>query len=136
MDIEELLKNNIYHIDLCNSPFIKNSTYNNKKRTYNIESGHSHVLVNPITLSTHLIDLDGKSTVYTEKSSLSFTRKSLDSLANLITEFLFNIENVDEYELDELINILEKNGATSYIIDVLIHKNYDNINDFKRALNK
>ena len=68
LDIEELLDNNIYPVDLANSPYAN---------TFSFEKGHSHILVNPITFSTHIIDLDGKSTIYTEKinNSIPFTNK-------------------------------------------------------------
>lgn len=64
-----------------------------------ISTGHSHVLVNPITTKTQLIDLEGKSTVYTEKKDIYFSKKSLDSLTILTLEFLLQIdyENYKEY---------------------------------------
>lgn len=86
----ELLQNYIYHIDLSNSPYAKKMTILPNKEI--ITTGHSHVLVNPITLDTNFIDLDGKSTIYTEKENVKLRKLSLSSLSILTLEFLLKID--------------------------------------------
>ena len=94
---EELLKNNIYHIDLSNSPYTKKEiTLPNGQRTI---TGHSHILVNPITLNTSFIDLDGKSTIYTEKENDGLKEASLNGLTILALEFLLQLD-YEEYKED------------------------------------
>lgn len=93
----ELLKNNIYHVDLANSPYVKKETILTNNEI--ITSGHSHILVNPITLGTNFIDLDGKSTIYTEKKNDRLKSQSLSNLTILTLEFLLQI-NWEELKED------------------------------------
>lgn len=92
----ELLKNNVYHIDLSNSPFAKKQILLPNGEL--ITTGHSHVLVNPLTLDTHFIDLEGKSTIYTEKENKNFKNQSLSDLSILTLEFLLGIDWEDYKE--------------------------------------
>lgn len=92
--VQELLDHYIYHIDLSNSPYAK-TYYNNDGIIEKV--GHSHVLVQPLTGKTNIIDLDGKSTVYMEHKSQKYEEQCLFNLCVLIVEFLFGIDN-DEYE--------------------------------------
>lgn len=91
--VKELTDHFIYPKDLENSPFTSKETY--KEKTV----GHSHVLVNPITFETHIIDLDGKSTIYTNFKSTKYESKSYTSFKKLMDEFLFG-RNLDEEELE------------------------------------
>lgn len=95
--IKELLDNGVYHEDLSNSPFTMSAYQdpNSKK----IKRGHSHVLLNPFTMKINIIDLDGRSTIYHDQIEKSEEEISLDSLTNLIFEFLFHIEE-GEYDID------------------------------------
>lgn len=86
----ELLKNNIYHVDLSNSPYAKKRVILPNKEI--ITTGHSHVLVNPVTLGTNFIDLEGKSTIYTEKENEQFKKQSLGDLSILTLEFLLQLD--------------------------------------------
>lgn len=97
----ELLKNNVYHIDLSNSPYAKKNIILPNKKI--ITTGHSHVLVNPLTLNTQFIDLEGKSTVYTEKDNETFKKQSLSDLSILTLEFLLKVDwEEHKDDLDEL----------------------------------
>ena len=99
LDIEELLQNNIYPIDLANSPY---------STTLGFEKGHSHILASPINLSTHIIDLDGKSTIYTEKKNNDYYIRTLNTLNILFLEFYYHL-SYDNYETtDELSYDLEQ----------------------------
>lgn len=89
----ELNNNYIYHTDLSNSPFSK-SYYINQEGILE-KVGHSHILINPLTLSSSIIDLDGKSTIYTEFYNERAEQKNLSSFNTLLIEFLFKID-VDE----------------------------------------
>ena len=130
-NVKELMDNYIYHIDLANSPFTKdNYFYNELGKLENV--GHSHVLVNPITLKPQLIDLDGKSTIYTDSYSQKFEKLSMASFNSLMIEFLLGI-NLDEYKDEEdLKYILSQIGIDIEYIDILASKSldYEQANDF------
>lgn len=91
----ELINNNIYHIDLANSPYA--DRYEILPDGIVVKKGHSHILVNPFTLEPHFIDLDGKSTVYTDKDNENYYAQSLTNLNILTLEFLLGID----YQEDE-----------------------------------
>lgn len=116
-NVKELMDNYIYHIDLDNSPYTTKAI--RKEDGVMKLVGHSHVLINPITLKPQLIDLDGKSTVYTDTYSKAFEEKSLISFNKLMIEFLYSI-NLDEYETeDELRYELSQIGIDIEYIDLL-----------------
>ena len=125
----ELLKYNVYHIDLANSPWAKKEIIlpNNKI----VRTGHSHVLVNPFTFNTQFIDLEGKSTIYTEKENDYLKKRSLNNLAILTLEFLLQI-NWEEYKEDseEMIPLLEKKKVPEKMIEKLIAEEMNEIDDF------
>lgn len=95
--VRELLDNNIYHIDLNNRPQSR-ALYKDEEGIVK-DLGHSHVLVNPLTLKTNIIDLDGKSTIYTERYSEEYELEVLRNLCELLIEFLLTI---DTYELKKM----------------------------------
>jgi len=115
----ELLKNNVYHVDLSNSPYAKKTVILPDQTL--ISTGHSHVLVNPFNLECHLIDLEGKSTIYTEKKNDLFTRQSFSDLTILTLEFLLKLdwEEFENYP-DELEYELFKNGISENLRSKLI----------------
>jgi hypothetical protein len=115
----ELLKNNIYHCDLSNSPFVEKQVILPDKSI--LTKGHSHVLVNPLTLKTNFIDLDGKSTVYTERENKKYTRQNAYELNILALEFLLKID-YEEYREDttELYYELESSNISSAFKDKLV----------------
>jgi hypothetical protein len=118
----ELIKNNIYHRDLSNSPFIyKQVILNNEIIS---TTGHSHILVNPFTLSTSFIDLEGKSTAYTERQNFHYEEDNIRELIILALEFLLKID-YEDYKEDtlEMYSELEKLNISSEYQDKLVSQN-------------
>ena len=97
--IKELLDNGIYHEDLANSPFTIAAYQDQDAKKP--KHGHSHVLLNPFTMKISIIDLEGRSTIYHDQIENSEEEISMESLTNLIFEFLFQIEE-NEYDIDSL----------------------------------
>lgn len=126
---EELLKNYIYHIDLSNSPYAKKEIILPNGKTS--LTGHSHVLVNPINLKTNLIDLDGKSTIYTEKEDQNLKNDSLNDLTILALEFLLQLD-YDEYKEDpeRMYSPLKEIISDNELIDKLIYQE-ETLDDLK-----
>ena len=134
---EELLNNYIYHIDLSNSPYAKKEIIlPNGKTTI---TGHSHVLVNPITLKTNFIDLDGKSTIYTEKENNTLKYTSLNDLTILALEFLLQLD-YEEYKDDpERMYAPLRELITDYeLVEKLIYQeeSLDDLKTLVKALKK
>lgn len=126
LDVKELLEYFIYHTDLNNSPHSDSLFYNEQGI---LESaGHSHVLVNPITAKTNLIDLEGKSSIYREKRDRDLESLTFKSLTELLIEFLFAID-LDEFKEDvnneELTAALESIGVMDKYIDDIANRNLD-----------
>ena len=99
--VKELLENNIYHEDLGNSPFSESPSP--EHGIYNPSYGHSHVLLNPFTMKINVIDLEGKSTIYTNYIDKAEEEISLTNLTTLLFEFLFQVDE-REYDLDGYAN--------------------------------
>jgi hypothetical protein len=98
----ELLKNNIYHHDLANSPYRKKNVTLGDGST--ITCGHSHVLYNPLNHDVNIIDLDGISTVYTETFEDKYYTINATNLNILALEFLFKIDYEEHKEyLEEIL---------------------------------
>lgn len=132
LDIEELINNNIYHIDLGNSPFCTTSYKENDEIKYT--NGHSHVLVNPFNLKTNIIDLDGQSTIYKERRDYVLESSSVSSLCNLIMEFLF-FTNIDEFQdSNEIYYELLNNNAPEKFAYALAFNTISNLDDLKKVL--
>lgn len=90
------------------------------------------MIINPVTLKPQLIDLDGKSTVYTDSYSKKLEHQSLVSFNRLMIEFMLGID-LDEYKDEEdLSYILEKIGIDIEYIDMLVSNNmtYEDLNNF------
>ena len=121
-DLDELMQNHVYHRDLSNSPFA-GVGYINEDGKYIYENGHSHVLVNPLSLKTNIIDLDGKSTIYTERDNNALKEQCIRELLVLLFEYVFAIklndylptEDVAEY--DYLVHVMEMNGFEPYDLE-------------------
>lgn len=107
--LKELYANNIYHVDLSNSPFVETAFYNENNKL-EFKYGHSHVLVDLKSLTPYLIDLDGKSTKYTESFNEHYYEQSLHNLFYLVVEFLVG-SRLD----DELIEELNNRGFDCYV---------------------
>ena len=121
-DLDELMQNYVYHRDLSNSPYAGVGYIDeNGKHVY--ETGHSHVLVNPITLKTNIIDLDGKSTIYTERENQSLKNDAIRELLVLVMEYLLLVNLVDyvpnDYESDYpyLLKVMEEKGYDKFDIE-------------------
>lgn len=131
----ELLDNNIYHIDLANSPYSRTVHERNGKLIH--EFGHSHILVNPFTLNAQIIDLEGKSTIYTERFNEEYYHDSLVGLTTLIIEFLLKI-NYDDYEeeLESLEYFLNSIDIDKCFHESIINKSMslEEIHDFTHSL--
>ena len=121
-DLDELIQNHVYHRDLSNSPYAGVGYIDeNGKHVY--ETGHSHVLVNPVTLKTNIIDLDGKSTIYTERENESLKNDAIRELLVLVMEYLLLVNLVDyvpndyEAEYPHLLKIMEESGYDKFDIE-------------------
>lgn len=135
-NVKELMDNYIYHLDLDNSPFTKDNYFVNDEGKSEVV-GHSHVIINPVTLKPQLIDLDGKSTVYTDSYSKKLEQQSLASFNRLMIEFMLGID-LDEYKDEaDLAYILERIGVDIEYIDMLVSNNmsYEDINKFIDSVN-
>ena len=131
--VQELLENNIYPTELDNSPFTK-AVYKNEFGEYEVRFGHSHILVTH-SLIPSLIDLDGKSTIYTEHFSDTYYTKVIRAYNTLLIEFLFTIplEELGK-EMDgenQLEMKLEEVGVPHKYLEALssLSLNLDNAND-------
>lgn len=135
-NVKELMDNYIYHIDLDNSPFTKDNYFKNEEgKMENV--GHSHVLINPITLKPQIIDLDGKSTIYTDAPSKTLEDKSMISFNRLMLEFLLSID-LDEYKNEEdLTYVLSQIGIDVEYIDLLASNsmNFEKTEEFLNNVN-
>lgn len=115
LSVQELLDHNIYHIDLGIKPeCIKNT----------------NVFLSLFPkVKPEIIDIDGKSAVYTEQKNSKYYEKSLKSYKNLMTYLLFDIdaevlEDLDyEYERE---NLIKKNVPREYVDSIL---NYEEVID-------
>ena len=109
--VEELTDHNIYHLDL-----------NNKDE---LHLGQSNVLFSFLG-SVQIIDLDGKSTVYTDNFNHNFYQLSLQSLLNLIIDLLFDFdyagEDIMEADINYLENRLLKMGLSKEIVKMIVRQ--------------
>ena len=121
--VKELLDNNIYHVDLSNSPLTE--TRYMQGTELNKSHGHSHVLLNPFTMKINIIDLDGKSAIYTDYVNKALEESSLADLTTLLIEFLYGLDPV-EYDFDLT------NGGNYTLAQELIERgiDYDKAYDF------
>ena len=133
LDIEELLDNYIYHIDIANSPY-STSLFIDENDNIRSKKGHSHVLINPITIETNIIDLDGKSTTYMERYNYKLENKCLINLTRLIIEFLLKIDTDEIKETDEVYFELLKLGLDDNIAYKLSNYKIDSIKELKKEL--
>ncbi|MEE3342803.1 MAG: hypothetical protein VZS44_01785 [Bacilli bacterium] len=133
LDIEELLDNYIYHIDIANSPYSV-GIFTNDNGVISAKRGHSHVLINPVSLKTNIIDLDGKSTTYMERYNYYLEQKCLMNLTRLIVEFLFKIDTDEFKEFDERYFELLKLGIKETTAYKLSNYRFESIKELKKEL--
>lgn len=133
IDIEELLANYVYHIDIANSPHAV-SLFMDENNNLKVKKGHSHVLVNPITKKTNLIDLDGKSTIYMERYNYDLEEKCLMNLTRLIVEFLFKIDTEEIRDVDEVYYELLKFGLEENVAYNLSSCRFESVKQLKKEL--
>lgn len=81
--IKELLYNNIYQIDLYNKQ--------------DLIGCHNNIIVNPF-LDTQIIDLDGKSTIYTSSFDKAHYQTTLLGFSLLMLEFVYDEDLRDCFE--------------------------------------
>lgn len=126
---EELLDNYIYHVDLS----LKTDQQYKK----------ANVLLSCYPfLYPNIIDIDGKSAVYTESYNSTYYQKSLRTYKNLVTEILFDIdsEKIDdadyEYLNDKLSNLGIKEKFILPILDVESFMDINCIHEFLDDMDK
>lgn len=111
--VEELLDNYIYPVDLANKP--------------DGNGGHSNILVN-YKLEPHLIDVDGKSTIYRGSLDKLFLSRCITNLITLYLDILYDVDlslDLMDVDLDYIIYELKNKGMPSEYIDSFIHFNAD-----------
>ena len=90
MQVEELLDNNIYPLSLAQ-----------RDDKYPISKKNSNILLG-LDGKTHIVDLDGNSTLYSQEYSHTNTSLTLASLSTLILEILSKVkiydDNISDYE--------------------------------------
>ena len=129
--VKELIDHNIYPIDLDNSPYSTKSIYVNEKGIME-KVGHSHVLVSLVPFEIHLIDLDGKSTIYTNFHSDKFAMDSYASFTRLMKEFLIHLDLDEELTEEELENYYQNLGISDETLYKLTTEqmNYQDLKEF------
>lgn len=107
--VEELIDNNIYHIDLSLKP--------------ETDYREANVL---ISIKRHpapaIIDVDGKSAIYTEEPNKEYKTLSLKTLKSLITNILFeiNYQEIEELDFDYIESKLRDIGINFDIISQIL----------------
>lgn len=134
-DIQELVKNFVYPIDLNNSPFSE-TTILNEFGHYNIVRGHSHVYIKLGKQKTNLIDLDGKSTIYTDYFDETLYQYTLHSLCILLLEFLYGLVYMNEYyeDIDIFAYEIQKLGLSEVFASHVAHGQIQDFNEITRSL--
>lgn len=133
-DLEELMNNHVYHKDLSNSPYANVGYIDENGKQIN-EPGHSHVLVNPITLKTNIIDLDGKSTIYTERDDDNLKEACIRELLVLVLEYVFAVQLYDysaveaEAEYNYLVNSMKYQGFSKDQLDEYVYYVFNNCHE-------
>ena len=110
LKIEELIDNNIYHVDICQKP--------------TFESKNTNILFR-WNFNPEIVDLEGKSTIYTENFSNIFKQRVELGLGILFFELLAKKSIEEEFlEAEEVImsEILIQNGFTDEIISDFYQK--------------
>ena len=113
--IEELLDNNIYHLDVSNYPDDKSKTT------------HSNILVSMLGVP-QLIDVDGKSTFFLEHNSDTLLSHCLTGLNFLFLQFYYDLDVPDEMLDDDFWMFgqeLEKRNVPDEYIDSLLYRECD-----------
>ena len=112
--VEEIVRHYIYPLDIWNRPCEK-------------KLSHSNILLSLLGVP-ELIDMDGKSTIYTEKEDFSLLQNVLRGLNILVLEFLYNIDLSDEMT-DEDVSLLEQflfyKGLSDNYVDKLVYQEAD-----------
>ena len=117
--VKELTDNYIYTVDLANY-----------KRD-NIS--HSNILVNIFNFNTNIIDLDGKSTVYSKDFNYNLYKKCYICYSSLVMKYLYEYDTYDEImdiEYDYIIGKLIEKTKLDYnsIVDILDY----NVNTYEK----
>lgn len=122
--VEELTNHYIYHLDLSNKKVCSEN--------------HSNILIS-LGGDIQIIDLDGRSTTYTNSFDTEFFEMTLSSLLNLITDLLFDLDltsiDLGEEDADYLINRLENLGLPSDLATLAIRQNNVSYESIKELVN-
>lgn len=113
-NISELINNNIYHFDLTNCP--DNSRSNNLS--------HSNILISR-GFNVNIIDLDGRSTIYTTSNNDCYSALVYNGLLSLIIELICDIEVSDDIMAEDIRyyrRILSSYGLSENIILSLVEE--------------
>jgi hypothetical protein len=134
-DVEELLNHFIYPIDLHNSPF-STIQYLDSHGNLQILQGHSHVLVSLLKRKTHLLDLDGKSTIYTDYFDQNLYQQTLHNFTLLLLEFLHGFIFLNEYyeDMDVFFYELQNLDIDPTFAQHVVSGTISDINEIKRSL--
>lgn len=138
LDVEELLNNHIYHVDLSNSPYTLVS-YQDNDGTFKTIKGHSHVFVEPFTLKTNIIDLDGKSTIYQERYNKDLELRCLQGLRALIGEYYFDYndnELLDDTAIPYIYDDLKKQGISHNVASKFAEGDIKSTDDLRKVLKR
>lgn len=132
--VEELITNFIYPIDLCLKP------------TESIQDSNVLISFGP-NPKPAIIDLDGKSAIYTETYNEEYFYKALTSFKTLVTEILLNIdiEKLEEIDFEFLTKQFLELGLNLKCIEALLNTDLklsipeinevlDNLYQLKKAL--
>lgn len=109
LSIKELVDNNIYHIDLG---FRANDYQKN-----------DNVLISIGKPMPHIIDIDGKSAIYTEMPNLKYYKKTLNSYKGILLGIFFrvNTDNMLDEDLFYLETKLKENQIPLEMLHILLN---------------
>ena len=107
--VEELLDNNIYPLSLAQ-----------RSDEFPISKKESNILLG-LDLKTHIVDLDGNSTLYSQDYSHKHTTLALASLSTLVLEILSKIKIYDENfsNMESIIDYKSNDCLKKYIDDMI-----------------
>lgn len=113
--IKELTDNYVYDIDLDNL---------------------DNILIHPLTLNTEIIDLDGKSTVYSASFNDNLYKQVYYAFSKLVLNLVYNfdLEKYCEEDIDSIVNYFEHNNITPEIIQMILDGNIDSYDKNKQFL--
>lgn len=121
LNVKELIEYNIYHVDLAN------------KKVPGVHKGN--VLIS-LTGDIQLIDLDGKSTIYTHRFDPQFYQLTIESLVALITDLLFELDLEEEFfeDIMYITNKLKAFGFSEALAEKIATQNVSSFEEIDEIL--